>query len=240
MNPYYEHAGITIYHGDCREILPTLPKVDLVLTDPPYGINTKSDGSGKLSPWADYCNASYWYSAWISECKKGLSMNGALWSFLNWRSLITFQKTACDCEWPIESLLVWDKCWIGPGGIRGLRPSYELIALWAMPGFAIKNRGLSDIQRFPWSSRKPSGHPAEKPVELVNWIIANSNSPEIVLDPFMGSGTILVAAKQLGRSAIGIEIEEKYCEIAAKRLSQEVLPLVAEAREIKQVALGLE
>ncbi len=222
IKPYYEHAGITIYHGDCREILPHLPKVDLVLTDPPYMINTKSDGNGKLSPWADYVNAALWYQAWIGSCRERLNHHGALWSFLNWRSLVTFQKVACDLCWPIESLLVWDKCWIGPGGRKGLRPSYELVALWAMPEFAITDRGLSDIQRWQWSSTKPNGHPAEKPLEAMEWIIKKSEK-ELILDCFMGSGTSLVAAKRLGCRAIGIEMDEVWCEIAAKRLAQEVL-----------------
>lgn len=198
-----------------------LPRIDLVVTDPPYGVNTKSDGNGKLSPWADYCNAAFWYASWIGMCQERLTRNGSLWSFLNWRSMITFQKAACDLGWAIESMLVWDKCWIGPGGSVGLRPSYELVALWAMPDFSIEDRGLPDIQRFPWSSFKPNGHPAEKPVEAMKWLITTSGG-RCLCDPFMGSGTALVAAKNLGLSAIGIEIEERYCEIAAKRLAQGV------------------
>jgi site-specific DNA-methyltransferase (adenine-specific) len=222
LKPYYQDDYATLYHADCREVLPQLQPVDLVLTDPPYMINTRSDGMGKLSPWADLCNAAYWYAAWISECKAKLKHNGALWSFLNWRSMVTFQKAACDIAWPIESVLVWDKCWIGPGGQKGLRPSYEMVALWAMPNFTIDDRGLPDIQRFKWSSIKPSGHPAEKPQDLMSWLITISKVTS-VLDPFAGSGTTLRAAKDLGIKSIGIEIEEKYCEIAAKRLSQEVL-----------------
>jgi len=228
VTPYYERDGITIYHGDCREILPGLPKVDLVLTDPPYGINTKSDGQGKLSPWADYCNSALFYQSWIGACRERLAHDGALWSFLNWRSMVTFEKASCDLSWPIESLLVWDKCWIGPGGTNGLRPAYEMVALWRMPGFSIKNRGLPDIQRWPWSSTKPNGHPAEKPLQGMEWLIKESNGKSI-LDPFLGSGTTLVAAKNLGRRAIGIEMDEKWCEIAAKRLAQGVLDFVVTA-----------
>jgi site-specific DNA-methyltransferase (adenine-specific) len=149
-----------------------------------------------------------------------------MWTFLNWRSMVTFQKASCDVGWPIESMLVWDKCWIGTGGSRGLRPSYELCALWAMPGFALSDRGLPDVQRWPWSSVKPNGHPAEKPIEGMDWIIRQSDR-KFILDPFMGSGTTLAAAKKLGLRAIGIEIEERYCEIAAKRLAQEVLTFEA-------------
>lgn len=224
MTPYYQDEYVTIYHGDAIELLPSMPKVDLVVTDPPYGINTKSDGMGKLNPWADLCNAAYWYAAWFRAVRSRLRQNGAMWSFLNWRSLVTYQKAACDVSWPIESLLVWDKGWMGPGGMKGLRPSYELVALFAMPEFSIEDRGLPDIKLVRWSSTKPTGHPAEKPVELMSWMIEISGGG-LVLDPFMGSGTTLVAAKSLGRRAIGIEIDERYCEIAAQRLSQGVLAL---------------
>jgi site-specific DNA-methyltransferase (adenine-specific) len=226
MTPYYSDASVTIYHGDALHIVPTLPKIDLVVTDPPYGINTKSDGMGKINPWADLCNAAYWYAAWYKAVRSRLTQSGAMWSFLNWRSMVTFQKASCDEAWPIESLLVWDKQWIGPGGQRGLRPSYEFVALFAMPDFAVADRGIPDIRRSQWSSQKPNGHPAEKPIDLVTWLIEISGGA-LVLDPFMGSGTTMVAAKALGRRAIGIEIEEKYCEIAARRLSQEVLELGA-------------
>ena len=109
-----------LWHGDCREVLPLLPKVDAVITDPPYGINTKSDGSGKLSPWGDLVNSAHWYAAWMREARGRLAQDGALWTCLNWRSMVTFQKAACDLGWPIDSLMVWDKKWIGPGGARGL------------------------------------------------------------------------------------------------------------------------
>jgi len=220
--PYYSDDAVIIYHADCRDILPELPKVDLVLTDPPYGINTKSDGDGKISPWADYCNASLFYETWIGACRERLNETGALWTFLNWRSIVTFQKAACDLQWPIESLLVWDKKWIGPGGPNGLRPSYELVALFRREAFSIRDRGIPDIRRSQWSAIKPNDHPAEKPIDLVRWI-AEISGGETILDPFMGSGTTLRAAKDLGRKAIGIEIEERYCEIAAKRMRQAVL-----------------
>ena len=209
--------------GDCLEVMRGLPtrSIDAVITDPPYGINTKSDGAGKLSPWGDLCNSAFWYSAWINECRRVLKDDGCLWTFLNWRSMVTFQKASCDIGWPIESLLVWDKEWIGPGGCRGLRPSYELVALWGMDGFAIGDRGIPDIRRAKWSSNKPSGHPAEKPTPLISWIISIS-TPEnaTILDPFLGSGTTAVACVETGRHYIGIELEEKYCEIARRRVAE--------------------
>ena len=225
MKPYYEHAGITIYHGDCLEIMPDVPQAQLVLADPPYNFTTASAGSGKLNPWADLCNSAYWFAAWMQLAMDKTSKHqGALWSFCNWRTVVTITKAVFDIGQQIESLLVWDKYWIGPGGPRGLRPSYENVALICHKNFQIKDRGVYDIQKFPASSRKPTGHPAEKPLNLISWLIKKSCGDDaLILDPFAGSGTTLVAAKELGRKAIGIELDEKYCEMAARRLQQEVL-----------------
>jgi len=226
MTPYYEQDGITIYHGDCRELLPVLPSVRLVVTDPPYVFGLASTAQeGKAGGWGDLMNSSIWYESWLLEAKR-LTVNaqGAAWVFNSWRSFPVLARAAYGVLWPITSLMVWDKEWIGPGGPSGLRPSYELAALFVQPEFAIKDRGLPDIWRSKWSSIKPHGHPAEKPAALLAKMIRESGGG-LVLDPFMGSGTTLAAAKSEGHPAIGIEIEERYCEIAAKRLSQGALGL---------------
>ena len=135
--------------------------------------------------------------------------------------MVTFQKAACDVGWPIESLLVWDKEWIGPGGTKGLRPSYELVALFAGEKFQLSDRGLYDVQRFKWSSIKPHGHPAEKPEALLRWIIEKSTSKgATVVDIFMGSGSTGAACIQTERKFIGFEIEDGYYAIAKKRLTE--------------------
>ena len=211
-------GNATLYHGDCLEILPKLGKVGAVITDPPYGINTKSDGSGKLSPWGDLVNSAHWYAAWMREARSHLRADGALWTCLNWRSMVTFQKASCDLAWPIDSLMVWDKRWIGPGGVRGLRPSYELVALFGMPDFAIEDRGLADVQAFPVGSWKPNGHPAEKPIALMDFLV--SVTPGAVLDPFLGSGTTGVAAVVAGREFIGIEMDRRWFDLACERISR--------------------
>jgi site-specific DNA-methyltransferase (adenine-specific) len=217
----WQSGDVTLYRGDCLEVAASIGDgaVDCVVTDPPYGINTKSDGNGKLNPWADLCNSAFWYSAWIRECRRVLAANGSMWSCLNWRSLVTFQKAACDIGWSIESLMVWDKCWIGPGGPRGLRPSYELVALWVGSDFSIADRGLYDIQRFKWSSQKPHGHPAEKPVDLMAFCIKHGcREGGTVFDPFSGSGTTAEAAIRAGRRFVGCEIDPGYFEIAKQRI----------------------
>jgi site-specific DNA-methyltransferase (adenine-specific) len=216
--------------GDCLEVLSTMKSgsIDCIVTDPPYSINTKSDGQGKLNPWADRINSAYWYKLWIGEARRVLKPTGCLWSFLNWRSMVTFQKATDDLRWSIESVLVWDKCWIGPGGPRGLRPSYELVALWAMEDFVIENRGIYDIQRFKWSSIKPTEHPAEKPIGLIKWLIEISTKPgQTIVDLFFGSGTIALACVESNRNFIGCEIDSIWHEYAEKRIhdAQQHVPL---------------
>lgn len=229
MKPYYEDASVVIYHGDCREILPTLGGVGLVVTDPPYVFGLASTHQeGKAGGWGDLMNNASFYASWLSQCRKLTdARQGAVWVFGSWRSFPVLARASFEVSWPIESLLVWDKEWIGPGGARGLRPSYELVALFAQPAFGLVNRGLPDIWRSKWAGAKEH-HPAEKPVPLLSRLIRESagHFPEIdgkVLDPFMGSGSTLVAAKREGWRAIGIEIEERHCEIAARRCSQDVL-----------------
>src|SRR5690606_6557501 len=162
--------------------------------------------SGKLNPWADICNSAFWYAEWFRVAKSRLRKDGCMWTFLNWRSLATFQKASCDIRWPIESLMIWDKRWIGRGGQKALRPSDDMVALFGWHDFRVEDGGLPDVQAFKWSSIKPDGHPAEKPVELMDFLVKNSTKPgDLVFDPFMGSGTTGEAAIAAGRRFVGIE-----------------------------------
>ena len=233
MKPYYADEQVTLYHGDSLEILPTLTAgtAHAVVTDPPYVIGAVSAGNmgAKSGGWADMMNSAMWFAAWYRECDRLLKHTGSFWSFCNWRSLPVVMRAAIDSSLPVTSLLVWDKEWIGPGGTQGLRPSYELVALMAQPGFAIPDRGVPDVWRHKVGSYKPNGHPAEKPEGLVRRILQTAEIPAggLVIDPFLGSGTTALAAQSLGLRCIGIEAEERYCEIAARRLAQDVLPLTA-------------
>ncbi len=225
MTPYYEDDAVTIYHGDCRDVLPQLGGVGLVVTDPPYVFGLAStDSEGKAGGWGDLMNNALFYGSWLRDCRKLTdARQGAAWVFNSWRSFPTLARASFEIGWSITSLLVWDKMWIGPGGSRGLRPSYELVALFAHHDFQIGDRGVPDIWRHQWASQRPNGHPAEKPEALLGRLVRESGGDGAVLDPFAGSGSTLVAAKAEGRRAIGIEIEEKWCEIAAARCSQEVI-----------------
>ena len=233
MTPYYADDLVTIYHGESFELLPGFQgsSVDLVLTDPPYVIGAVSAGNmaSKSGGWGDMMNSSRWFRDWYLMVRRLLTQDGAMWTFLNWRSLPVVMKAAVDAEWPVVSNLIWHKDWIGPGGNVGLRPAYEMVALLPMPEFSIEDRGIPDVMTYKWASYKPSGHPAEKPVALLSRLIRESKPVRQgpILDPFMGSGSTLVAAKAAGYRAIGIEAEEKWCEIAANRCRQEVLGLGA-------------
>ena len=179
--------------------------------------------NSKLNPWADLCNASFWYTAWMRECRRVLKDDGALWCFINWRGFSTLQKAGLDMAWPIESLLIWDKGWMSTGGLKGLRPSYEMVALFAMPNFAIPDRGLPDIQRFKWAAHKPHGHPAEKPKALIRWLIKISGDAKkgrVILDPFMGSGTTACAALREGCHYIGYEMDPNWKVKADARVAE--------------------
>jgi DNA modification methylase len=215
--PYYEHAGITIYHGDCREILPHLPKVDLVLTDPPYGIgyakyeSHDDDIAGypellrQTIPIAESLLSNGWCC--VFQAAK-LAHKWSEWFGDKWR-LMALPKTFVQILAGIGPKWATDYCLVWPVGTplteRGKGRDWFVCE-------------TSDM------SKRPKGHPCPRPLNGMRYLVdVFSTQGSLILDPFMGSGTTLVAAKQLGRRAIGIEIEEKYCEIAVKRLSQEML-----------------
>jgi site-specific DNA-methyltransferase (adenine-specific) len=197
MRPYYEEAGIVIWHGDCREILPTLGPVDLVLTDPPYGIGIADNPVRQKHARMDWDSAPV--SGDLLAVLRFLSRYQIVWGG-NY-----FDVPSAQC------FLIWDKVQPEDFSLAMCEQAWTNLQ---KPAKLFRRRVVGYVKE----------HPTEKPVELLAWCI--SQAPEdctLILDPFMGSGTTLVAAKQLGRRAIGIEIEERYCEIAVKRLAQSVM-----------------
>ena len=222
MKPYYEQDGITIYHGDNLDILPELTHHDAVITDPPWKIDLRSTSGTSL--WGDLANAGRLLSMVLSECQRLTVDNGSVWMFHAWKFSPALLRASDLVGWPIESMLVWDRCWPNVGTMKGLRATYETIALWCHANFAIANRSLTDIWQYKWTPSDREYHPAEKPYGLIRQII-DITQAESVIDPFMGSGSTLLAAKYAGLRGTGIEIDEKYCEIAANRLQQHVMVL---------------
>lgn len=208
MKPYYEDTqyGIVIYHGDCWEILPQLPKVDAVISDPPYGIAFDTD----------YRRFS---SGFNIERKAHAAVHGDDYPFdpspwLGFRRVVLWGANCFSSRLPLGSWLVWDKRFA-----NGTAFLADAEAAWMNSGHGIY---LYSVTQQGCIRPEPILHPTQKPVAVMEWCIVKANPNGTILDPFMGSGTTLVAAKNLGRKAIGIEIEERYCEIAAKRLSQHV------------------
>lgn len=229
MKPYYTDDWTTIYHGDSLEILDQLPRRSAahVVTDPPYILQAGSSiqRGSKTGGWADMMNASHWYASWYRLASSILPRHGSIWTFGNWRSIPVMMRAAIDADLTAASCLVWDKQWIGPAGPQQLRSQHEICLVMAHPDFKQPDRSQGDVLPIKASSSKPTGHPAEKPVPLLRRIVELSavKPGEAILDPFAGSGTTGVAAKALGVRSILVEAEERWCEVAARRLSQDAL-----------------
>ena len=212
MTTYYQDDYVTLYHGDCRELLPSI-EADVVVTDPPYGMRyavrppnrggkpiagehlapvVGDDQPFDPTPIIDLGLPTVMFGGNHYASRLPDSRSWLVWDKRDG----VMQNTMADCE----------MAWSNLGG-----PERIFRHVWG--GF------LRDSQRG-----EPTRHPTEKPVALMVWCIEQMPSGTI-LDPFAGSGTTLVAAKSLNRKAIGIEIEERYCEVAANRLRQEVLGL---------------
>lgn len=216
LKPYYADAHVTIYNADSTELLPHLTAADLIVADVPYSFGLNSTDAG--ASWGDLMNAALVYANWLREFRRLThSRHGAAWVFNSWRSQPVLCRAAYEARWPITSMLIWDKGRLGTGSLRGLRSRYEQCALFINEGFALRNRRLSDIWTEFLPHRKPTGHKSEKPVTLIERLIQESGG-EVILDPFLGSGTTALAAKRLGKHCIGIEIEEQWCEKAVQRL----------------------
>jgi DNA modification methylase len=205
--PYYDHAGITIYHGDCREILPLLPKVDLVLTDPPY---------------PSYYTQEYRYSSDLILALEFIQCR----QFIFWTPSVAFPL-------PYSGKRIWDKA---VGTCTQFEEIYERNSASGYKIHRAYSMGCFSSVGAEMTGDIITGHPSQKPLRLIAALV-NESDADLILDPFMGSGTTLVAAKQLGRRAIGIEIELKYCQIAVERLSQEMLPFAEPTPEPVQDAL---
>ena len=213
--PYYSEPGIVIYCGDAMDILPALPIADLAVTDPPYGIDMSKGfgGFGGFGPpiarrqypdaWDKDRPSAVLFAMLLARCTKAIIWGGNFFADLLPRST----------HW-----LVWDKLNTMPT-FGDCELAWTSIDRKSVKKKTIEWNGLIGKERERF-------HPTQKPLELMAWCIeAYSEAGEMLLDPFAGSFTTAVAAKLLGRKCIAIEQSEKYCEIAVRRLQQEVLPL---------------
>ena len=210
--PYYEEDGITIYNADCRDVLPQLEPVDLVLTDPPYGIQAnKAKAHSSIRD-----NANWPTGTWDNE-RPGKdtfdmfllkSRAAAIWGGNYFADLL-----------PASSAWL---CWRKPEAETGFSLA-DIELCWTSGDFAARCK--------TYARRDGNLHPTQKPLALMKWAISFFSEAQTILDPFMGSGTTLVAAKALGLKAIGIEISKAYCDIAVERLRQRSLFSLPELQE---------
>jgi site-specific DNA-methyltransferase (adenine-specific) len=219
LKPYYEDSACVIYHGDCREI--ELPQGQLVLTDMPYGeVSRESGGLRELDRGiADVVTLP---PNELVDAIVGLA--DTFYVFCGTEQVSELRRKFVDAGLSTR-LGIWEKSNPSPmNGDRLWLSAIEACVFARKPKAYFSMFCASPVWRGP--SERLTEHPTEKPMWLFETLIQASCPPGgLVIDPFMGSGTTLHAAKNLGRRAIGIEVEERYCEIAAKRLAQEVLPL---------------
>jgi len=242
MKPYYEEDGITIYHGDCREVMLGWGPAHAIVADPPYG-DTDLQWDRRVAGWTE------------------VLPGDSLWCFGSFRFF--FENRGEFSAWKLAQELVWEKQNGSGFAVGRFNRVHELVShfyrgrwdlLWheaprELTGIKRKSdkpvaRGVrtphrGKIDKGQWlddgtrmirsvircrNEHFSADHPTQKPLELLR-IIVEYSCPKggLVIDPFMGAGSTLVACKAISRNAIGIEIEEKYCEIAAKRLSQKIL-----------------
>ena len=222
MKPYYDHAGIRIYNCDCREWLADAPAcfaVDAILTDPPYGIG--------FAEYMSHKDSAIEYRGFIKECVSLAEPHLVDGWFVVFQSATTVRQWPGWFDRPFR-MVSYPKTFTQI--LKNIGPIYSTdYALFWPIGEPRTPRGHGRdwcVAATSDMSRRYPGHPCNRPIdEMLHAVGTFTVEGQTILDMFMGSGTTLVAAKEQGRKAIGIEIEERYCEIAAKRLSQEVLPL---------------
>jgi site-specific DNA-methyltransferase (adenine-specific) len=238
VKPYYEDGAVTLYHGDALSVLQQHERETChgVVTDPPFSSGARTD-AGKSVRGAMLRGAK-WDEEWFShdnmathgflflmrllcsELHRISAVGSSAHLFIDWRMYPNLYGAVESCGWVVKNVVVWDKGHFGMGA--NYRNQHEFV-LYAEKGDGeFSKHNIGNVIRCS----RPDGdnHPTEKPIGLLETMIgASTTAGQIVIDPFAGSGSTLVAAKGIGRKAIGIEIEERYCEIAAQRLSQGAL-----------------
>ena len=227
----------TLYLGDCLEILPTLGKVDAVVTDPPYSSGGRNPAVArglfrKAGAVSKACRTDEWflgdnmgsdtYLRWQRQialaCCDICTPGSPSYIFTDWRQYTNIVTAWETCLWTLRSVVVWDKAQCGAMG-SWWRNNHEWICAFTKG----KPRPLPHRRFYnTWKGCKPQGgeHPTKKPLELIKYLVETVPINGMVLDPFMGSGTTGVACAELGRQFIGIELNEKYFDIACKLIEK--------------------
>jgi site-specific DNA-methyltransferase (adenine-specific) len=241
MRPYYEDAAAMIYHGDAFDILHELSGVGAVVTDPPYSSGGAFRGDRAMQTTTKYVNSdteayrpefagdnrdqrsfAAWCTMWLNAARQASTPGAVLASFIDWRQIPTLTDAVQCGGWVWRGLGTWWK-----PGIRMQKGRFSASAeyvVYATNGPAIDGSG-SPQNVFKCPPDRDREHIAQKPADVMGWVMQLVPPAGVVLDPFMGTGSTLVAARLSGHKVIGIDVDERYCEIAARRLGQGVLNL---------------
>lgn len=242
--PYYSDDHVTIYHADCFDLLHELEGIGAVITDPPYSSGGAFRGDRAQRTTAKYVQsdtAAYraefagdnrdqrsflaWSTMWLNAARRASTPSAVLASFIDWRQLPVLTDAVQAGGWTWRNLATWWK-----PAVRMQRGQFSLSAEYVIyatngPASSDFDGAVQNVFRCAPVAGVDRRHIAEKPAEVMSWVLSVVAPDAVVLDPFCGSGSTLFAAKARGLRAIGIEVDERYCEIAARRCSQEVLPL---------------
>jgi DNA modification methylase len=239
-DPYYSDESVTLYHGDAFDVLHDLTGIGAVVTDPPYSSGGAFRGDRAMTTVAKYVNsdtAAYrpefagdnrdqrafvaWSAMWLNAARQACTPGAPLVSFIDWRNLPALSDAVQAGGWVWRNIGTWWK-----PGIRMQRGRFSASAeyvLYGTNGPAVDGQGSpQNVARVKPEPNADRDHIAQKPVELMEWALQVVPAGATVLDPFAGSGATLRAALNLGHKAVGIEVDERYCEVIAKRLAQGV------------------
>jgi site-specific DNA-methyltransferase (adenine-specific) len=233
VKPYYERDGVTLYHADCRDVIEALVDVryELVVTDPPYASGARRDADRQVRgamlrsmedvDWFSHDAMTSWGFTWFLRSvftllRPRLPEGTHVYAFTDWRQCPNVFGLLEACGYRVNRRLTWDKGVLGMGSTWRNQDEDVVFASHGAPA-AMLDRGMGTVLQHPPVTPAARVHPTEKPVGLLRRII-DAVPGGVVFDPFAGSGPTLVAAHAAGRRAIGAELEEHYCEIAARRI----------------------
>jgi site-specific DNA-methyltransferase (adenine-specific) len=209
--------------GDCLEGMGEIEpgSVDMVLTDPPYGMSYRSNRRVRKEKFAPIANddSLAWLPAWFAEVYRVLRRDSATYCFCSWHHIDTF-KRAFEEYFTLKNVLVWVKNNHGSGDLTGAyAPKHEFVLFGHKGRSVFREKRLPDVFDYPKVSSQKLVHPTEKNIDMLEVFVRNSSDPNaVVLDPFMGSGTTGVACMNTGRRFIGIERDPGYFDIAEARI----------------------
>jgi site-specific DNA-methyltransferase (adenine-specific) len=252
-DPYYADEHVTLYHGDCLEVMAAMDtgSVATVFTDPPYSSGGRRENSRSLrksmnrtvsdDEWIHGDAMSTQGFAWLMrqsalQWRRLLVPGGHALAFIDWRMAPNLAAALESADLRQHPVLVWDKGQFGMGQVFRNQHEFLIHMTAGNPGEP-QRRDVGNVLRFPVV--RNGLHPTEKPVPLLRRVLSVVTPPGgPVLDPYAGAGSTLMAARDLGCPAIGIDSDERWCEQAARRLSQPMLAEAIVASPIEQYAAG--